>query len=285
LQSTNEELDTSREELQSTNEELRTVNSEYQQKIDELSKAYDDLNNLLATTEVATLFLDRSLKIRRFTPAARKMFRLIDRDIGRPLEDIVTNVKYEHLVDDIRNVLDTLNRVEKEVQVQGGDTEDAYQMRIVPYRTGENIIEGVVVTFVNIAEFKSAMLASAEAGKFAEAIVETVRQPLLVLDGDLKVTSANAAFYRHFRVSPEETAGRRIYDLGDRQWDIPELRMLLEQIVPQNSKFEGFKVSHEFPRLGPRTFLLNARQTTLAGQATGRILLAFEDVTGREEGK
>ena len=158
-------------------------------------------------------------------------------------------------------------------------------MRIVPYRTAENVIDGAVVTFVDITEYKNAMLASLEAGDFAEAIVETVRQPLLILDQSLKVIGANPAFYRHFRVSPDETVGRLIYDLGNRQWNIPELRELLEQIVPQNTKFEGFKVSHEFPQIGERTFLLNARQTTLKGETTGRILLAFEDITGQEEGK
>ncbi len=115
LQSTNEELDTSREELQSTNEELRTVNSEHQMKIDELSKAYDDLNNLLGATEVATLFLDHDLRIRRFTPAARKLFRLMDRDVGRPLEDIAAAVRYDSLLGDIRSVVETLSRVDKEV--------------------------------------------------------------------------------------------------------------------------------------------------------------------------
>ena len=124
LQSTNEELDTSREELQSTNEELRTVNSEHQQKIDELSKAYDDLNNLLAATEVATLFLDQDLRIRRFTPAARKLFRLIDRDVGRPLEDIASSLRYDKLLADIHSVIETLTRVE-----QGGP---GRERRLVP---------------------------------------------------------------------------------------------------------------------------------------------------------
>ncbi len=282
LQSTNEELDTSREELQSTNEELRTVNSEHQQKIDELSNAYDDLTNLLGATEVATLFLDRNLKIRRFTPAARQMFRLIERDTGRPLEDIVTNLKSSDLIEDIKRVLETLTRVEKEVPAEGGKF---YQMRLLPYRTGENVIDGVVVTLVDITEYKNALLASLEAGDFAEAIVETVRQPLLILDNGLKVVRANTAFYRHFRVGPDETAGRLVYDLGEHQWDISELRELLEKIVPENTKFEGFRVSHEFPRIGRRTFLLNARQTTLKGEATGRILLAFEDITGQREGQ
>jgi two-component system CheB/CheR fusion protein len=282
LQSTNEELDTSREELQSTNEELRTVNSEYQQKISELSKGYDDLSNLMMTAEVATLFLDRALKIRQFTPVARKMFRLIERDVGRPLASIVTNLKYEGLMEDIRTVLETLTRIKKEVR---GEGDRYYQMRIVPYRTAENVIDGAVVTFVDITEYKNAMLASTQVGNFVEAIVETVRQPLLILDKDLKVIRANPAFYRHFQVSPDETVGRLVFNLGDRQWNIPALRELLEQIVPQNTKFEGFKVSHNFPRIGNRVFLLNALQTTLKGETTGRILLAFEDITGQQEGK
>jgi two-component system CheB/CheR fusion protein len=282
LQSTNEELDTSREELQSTNEELRTVNSEHQQKIDELSSAYDDLNNLLTSTEVATLFLDRDLKIRRFTPAARQMFRLIDRDVGRPLEDIVTSLRTPNLVDDIKSVLETLTRLEKEIEGEGGKP---YQMRIAPYRTAENVIDGAVVTFVDIGDYKNAVLASLRAGDFAEAIVETVRHPLLVLDSELRVIRANPAFYRYFHVGPDETVGRLVYDLGNGQWDIPELRELLETIVPQNASIDDYNVSHDFPGMGPRTFLLNARQTTLKGETTGRILLAFEDITQQKEGQ
>jgi two-component system CheB/CheR fusion protein len=120
-----------------------------------------------------------------------------------------------------------------------------------------------------------------EVGYYPQA--EPVRQPLLILDNGLKVIGANPAFYRDFRVTRDETVGRLIYDLGNRQWDVPELRTLLEQIVPENTKFEGFRVSHEFPHIGKRTFLLNARQTTLKGESTGRILLVFEDVTNEQQ--
>ena len=113
--------------------------------------------------------------------------------------------------------------------------------------------------------------------------METVRQPLLILDGNLRVAAANPAFYRHFRTGPEETIGRRIYELGHDQWDLPELRQLLEQIVPQNTKFEDFRVQAEFPQIGRRTMLLNARQTTHKGEGTGRILLALEDITDHEK--
>jgi two-component system CheB/CheR fusion protein len=275
LQSTNEELDTSREELQSTNEELRTVNSEYQQKINELSKAYDDLNNLLGATEVATLFLDRDLRIRRFTPATRKIFRLIDRDIGRPLDDISTTLQSEGFLAETRSVLESLNRVDRAVEGSDGTS---YQMKVIPYRTTQNVIEGVVITFIDITEQKR-LVAEEQAGELAGAIVETVRQPLLVLGSDLKVISANPAFYRHFQTGPEETVGRRIYELGDKQWDLPELRNLLEQIVPQNTRIEDFRVQASFPKIGPRTMLLNARQTVRGTAVTGRILLAFEDIT------
>ncbi len=279
LQSTNEELDTSREELQSTNEELRTVNTEHQQKIDELSEAYDDLNNLLRTADVATLFLDGNLRIRRFTPAARKLFRLIERDVGRPIDDIATTVKDEHFLADIRSVLETLNQVEKEI---ASEDNRRYEMKAVPYRTAANIIDGVVVTFQDITDYKQAITTSEQTGELAGAIVETIREPLLILDESLKVAAANPAFYRHFRTHPEETLGRQIYELGNSQWDIPELRRLLEQVVPQNTRFDDFQVTHRFPNLGERTMLLNARQTVHQGAATGRILLAIEDVTDHE---
>jgi two-component system, chemotaxis family, CheB/CheR fusion protein len=272
LQSTNEELDTSREELQSTNEELRTVNSEHQQKIEELSGSYDDLNNLLAATEMASLFLDEDLRIRRFTPAARKLFRLIDRDIGRPLQDITSSLRYENLAADIQSVTQTFSRIDKEIQDDNGVW---YRMKIVPYRTAANRVEGTVMTLIDIDLEKSA--------GFAQAIVETVREPLLILDGGLHVIAANPAFYRQFQVEPRDTLGRNIWDLGGHQWDIPELREFLERIVPQDTKFEDYIVTQSFPRIGTRTMALNARQVVFEGEATGRILLAIEDITDRKQ--
>lgn len=275
LQSTNEELDTSREELQSTNEELRSVNTEHQARIAELSKARDDMNNLLGCTEIATLFLDKEMKIRLFTPAARRLFRLIERDIDRPLEDITTVIEYDDFARDLVSVFDTLKRIEKEILV-GGDT--WYLMRIVPYRSRDNVIQGVVATFIDITRQKQATLAMQQRD-FAEAVVHTVRQPLLVLDAELRVMLANRAFYKTFEVAPEDTDGRLVYELGDRQWDIPRLRELLEKIVPQNSGFDGFVIEHDFPRIGRRKMTLNARQTARDKQQTGNILLAFDDVT------
>jgi PAS domain S-box-containing protein len=117
-----------------------------------------------------------------------------------------------------------------------------------------------------------------EAKDAAEQIVETVREPLLVLTPDFRVRSANPAFYHLFQVHPTETEGQRIYDLGNRQWDIPELHALLEQILPQNTVFNDFEVHHDFARIGPRTILLNARRL----DNVQFILLTMEDITARK---
>jgi two-component system CheB/CheR fusion protein len=151
LQSTNEELETSKEELQSTNEELVTVNAELQKKVEELSGANNDINNLLASTEIGTIFLDINLRIKRFTPAITKLFNLIQTDIGRPVGDITANIQLDDLLEHAQQVLDTLVRQEVEVQDKMGNW---YSIRTAPYRTLENVIDGVVLTFVDIGKLK-----------------------------------------------------------------------------------------------------------------------------------
>lgn len=121
-----------------------------------------------------------------------------------------------------------------------------------------------------------------EAMEFADAIVNTIREPLLVLDGDLKVRSANRSFYTAFNVKPKETEGVFIYDLGNRQWDIPQLRQLFSDIIPHNTAFDDFEVEHEFPRIGKRTMLLNARRIPKPPEKPRFILIAIEDITDRK---
>ena len=154
LRSSNEELETSKEELQSLNEELTTVNTELQAKVADLSRANDDMNNLLAGTGIATVFVDARLRILRFTPTATQIINLIGSDIGRPVGHIVSKLaSYESLLQDAQSVLDTLVPVQKEVQNTAGNW---YQMHIGPYRTVANLIEGVVLTFVDISAIKQA---------------------------------------------------------------------------------------------------------------------------------
>ena len=153
LQSSNEELETSKEELQSTNEELSTVNSELQNKVDELSKSSNDMNNLLAATEIASIFLDTSLCIKRFTPKAARIIKLIQTDVGRPLGDLKTSFPEVDLADQAKKVLKDLNTISIEIL---SEDQTWYALKMMPYRTIENVIEGVVMTITDIHEAKQA---------------------------------------------------------------------------------------------------------------------------------
>lgn len=156
-------------------------------------------------------------------------------------------------------------------------------MRILPYRTVENVIEGVVITFVDTSVFRRGMKAAAEEAERQEvSIINTVREPLLLLDRDLRIESANESFYRTFKVKPKETKGKLLYDLANRQWDIPALRDLLEKILPEKTSIADFRVEHEFETIGNRTMLLNARMLQTEPGKPEKILLAIEDVTGRK---
>ncbi len=153
LQSTNEEMETSKEELQSTNEELSTVNSELQNKVIELSKASDDMNNLLAATEIASIFMDTRLKIKRYTPAAARIIKLIPTDIGRPLGDLKTSFPGTDLAEHAQKVLQDLNTLDTEILSEDGIW---HSLKVMPYRTGENVIAGVVMTVMDIHRIKQA---------------------------------------------------------------------------------------------------------------------------------
>jgi len=152
LQSTNEELTTSKEEMQSLNEELQTVNTELQAKVDELSRASNDMKNLLDSTDIATLFLDRELNVRRFTPQATKIIKLIPADVGRPITDLASDLRYPELAEDARDVLQKLVAVEKPIAARDGRW---FTVRIMPYRTLDDRIDGVVITFANITAAKT----------------------------------------------------------------------------------------------------------------------------------
>ncbi|MGC1401592.1 MAG: PAS domain-containing protein, partial [Thermodesulfobacteriota bacterium] len=276
MQSTNEELETSREELQSVNEEILTVNAELQAKIEQLAGMQNDMKNLIDNTHIGIIFLDENLAIKRFTHEAAKAFRLVTSDVGRPLNDIKSNLERADLIREAQAVLDSLVPREFEVKTIG---DEWFLIRIMPYRTLENVVQGVVLTFNDISGLKKIEKEIREARQYAESIVDTVREPLIILDGDFKVISAGRSFYQNFQVKPEETVGRSLFDLGGRQWDIPRLRELLETVLPKDTSFEGMEVEHDFPIIGHRKILLNARQITWETGRTQSILLAMEDIT------
>jgi len=275
LQSTNEELETSREELQATNEELSTVNIELQKKVDELSIAKDDANNLLENTDIATIFLDTNLNIQRFTPHVKKLFNIREIDIDRPITDITTKIQYTKLYNDAKKVLDTLVRKEIKVSDVLGRQ---FSIRICPYRTMDNRIKGIVLTFIDITDVTNAKI-------YAEGIVESLNQPLLILKSNLMVHSANKAFYDTFKVSKKETMGSLIYDLGNGQWNIPSLKKLLEDIIPKKTSIEEYLVEHEFAQIGFRRMKLNAREIQFKGNHEPYILIAIEDISTLDGGK
>jgi two-component system, chemotaxis family, CheB/CheR fusion protein len=280
LQSTNEELTTSKEELQSLNEELVTVNSELQAKVDDLTRVNNDIRNLLNSTNIATIFLDRDFKITRFTPPASKIVNLLPSDMGRPITDISINIKDSRISSSFiehesRHVLETLNSSEKQLETKDGRW---FLMRILPYRTIDNVIDGVVLTFNDITEMKHLEQSMRSAKEYAEAIVSTIREPLVVLDDSMHIISANKAFFNMFRVSPAEIEHQLLFNLGNGQWNIPDLRKQLENVLPKKKAIEGLKIEHEFPDIGRRVMLLNARKIETT-ENKGLILLAIEDIT------
>jgi two-component system, chemotaxis family, CheB/CheR fusion protein len=275
LQSTNEELETAKEELQSTNEELTTLNEELQNRNLELTAVNNDLLNLLGNVTIPVVIVGQDLHIRRFTPPAQKLLNLLPSDVGRRLSEIRPNLDTEDLGPFARESIDGISSLEREVREK--ETGAWYQMRVRPYKTWDSKIDGAVISFQDIDDMKRNL---DQMHGHADALIENAREAILVLDGNLQVISANLAFCRNFAVSREETQGSAIYDLGNGQWNIPKLRELLENILPNNGRVEDFEVRHDFPRLGTRRMMLNAgRIQPQPGQKL--ILLYIEDVTGK----
>jgi len=233
------------------------------------------MKNLLENVNIGTIFLDANLAIKRFTRDAIKVFRLAASDTGRPLADIRSLIPDGDLVIDARAVLDSLIPREKQVRSEDGQW---YLVRIIPYRTLENVIDGVVMTFTEITALKTLDAEVRLARDYAESIVNTVREPLVVLNGKFEVVSASRAFYTTFKVKQEETQGNVLYKLGNNQWDIPRLHELLEKVLPKNRSFDNFIVDHNFPGIGQKKMLLNAREIIGHEGAPHLILLAMEVV-------
>ncbi len=204
LQSANEELQTSKEEVQSVNEELETVNAELKKKLEELDRANSDLQNLFQSTRIATIFVDRELRIKKFTPAATEVFRLIDSDAGRPIADIAPRFAGGDLSADVREVLRTLTSHERQVRAEDGGA--WFLLRILPYRTLDDLIDGVVLTFLDITELKRT---EAERSKLA-AIVESSQDGIIGKTLDGVVTSWNAGAERMYGYAAHEMIGRPI---------------------------------------------------------------------------
>lgn len=206
LQSTNEEMETSKEEMQSLNEELSTVNAEMGSKVEDLSRTYDDMQNLLNSTAVATVFLDSDLNIKRYTEQARQLIRLIPTDVGRPLAHLATSLLYPSLVEDCSEVLHTLVFKLAEVRTKDGSW---YLMRIMPYRSAGNVVAGLVMTFVDISPVKAAEKSLLRMSK----VFRDAPEPMLILDPAGRITHLNDEAERTYGWSRQEMLGQSFRSL------------------------------------------------------------------------
>ena len=276
LQSTNEELESSREELQSVNEELQTVNSELQSKLEELSSAQDDMNNLLDSTEIATVFVDNAGRVKRFTQQATMIVNLIPTDVGRPLQHVVTNLTHASMMENITAVLKRLTPRESEVQTLDGKW---YNMRIIPYRTMENRIDGAVLTFTNIDEQKKAqevfMAASAERERalmLVRDVFDMNSEPLAVVDGTGIMVVANTALSRAMDIAGDRVPGYDIFELADGSLKQTGLKLTLEK----NEEFHD--MTFELDRSGEKSrFSVHGRKIGQCRELPPYMLLHFEE--------
>ena len=281
-QSTNEELETSKEELQSLNEELTALNSQLHETVEQQRAASNDLQNILNSTDVATLFLDADLNIRFFTPAAKSLFNVIASDVGRPLADLTRRFEDDDLLPDARAVLASHAPVRREVKAD----DDSWFMRgMLPYRSEDGQVEGLVITFAGISEIKAAEREIEVARAYLDSIIATIRQPLVVLDEELRVISASSSFHRIFSVKPEDLIGRPLLAAGD-HLDVPALREFLASIQARGTTINDQEVEMELPGLGRRSFSMSARVLREEPSARRKILVAIVDVTEvKREGK
>jgi len=280
LQSSTEELETAKEELQSSNEELMTLNDELKGRNLELGAVNGDLSNVLSSVGVPIAIVDSDLRLRRVTPAAEKLLNIRPSDVNRKVTDFKPSIDLPNLEELLRTSIDKLSTIEREVQ----DRENHWHtLRIRPYRTVDHKIDGAVLLFLDIDATKKASIESEQARGLSDAVVDTVRHPILILDADLRVQRANEPFYREFQVRPDETQNRLVYELGDHGLEIPQLKKLLEEVLPKNTRFDNFEVEHCFPRIGQKTILLYGRRILFSQVREPMILLCMEDITERRQ--
>lgn len=271
-----QELELAQRELYEASSELEAQTREYRCRIAELEQFSNDLSNLLEATGIATLFLDGQSRILRFTPRLTALFNLKGSDQGRPLTDLTHRLGYPELPDDVSAVLKRRTAIEREVQCEGGEW---YLTRLLPYRTPEDRFGGVVVTFIGITARKRVEDELRQAKEYAEHIISALPQPLLVLTSEFLVSSANSAFYEYSGLDRERTLGRPFYELCGGQWDVAELRTLLEEVLLGGESFAGYQLERKVSGRQRCVFLMNARRLG----SLPLILLGMSDITARHD--
>jgi len=273
LQSTNEELETTKEELQSSNEELTTVNEQFLSRNRELDALTDDLSNFISSADLPMVTVGRDLRIRRLTPAAQRAFNLLPTDVGRSLD----HIKFSLAVDDIGGVVDQVISSVQPWEREAVDRDNRWWLlRVLPFRTADNRIDGATIVAVDIDQVRRSHEVI-EARDNALAIVQAVREPLVVLDGDCRVTMANDAFYALVSEAADQVEGRNIWDTARGIWSAAALRQTLKDACAGHTPLVDVEIER-FIRGRARRLVLNSRLVERS-EKPGIVLLSVEDVT------
>ena len=272
LQSTNEEMETTREELQSTNEELITVNDELEGRNGELQEINNDLQNLLASINIPIIMLDHDLKIRRYTPRAERMWNLIQGDLGRPIGNINPNITVPRLKEMVLEVLEDIES--KEIQVKD-NSDNWYSMKIRPYRTTDNKIDGVVISLYNVDEIKREYDNAIDGRNFARNVFSNVEGMIVVLSNDLKLIDATRSFYEMFDLNPKDVSGKKLSELGDGLLKNPEFIEAMEKTIPQKKEVKDFSIKIRTDGGAGRDMVINTQTFRIPNTPEEYILMSI----------
>lgn len=280
LRTTLEELETTNEELESTNEELSTLNDELAARNHSLNRLNDDLNNLERSVEIPLIVLNHDLTLRRHTAAAERVLQVSAADIGRPLSAIA-GIRRTLPTLDIAplaaSAMDDANGYEQEIQASDGRW---HLLQAKPYRQGD-IIDGAIVTLTDIDTVKRAHKQIEQARSYAEAILRTARVPLVILRSDLRIETANGAFYETFRLTETSVVNQSLFDISQGAWSGAILQRHLNDVLAQSTDFDDFRVSYELPGRGARTLSINGRKLLATDPGAPMAVLSIEDITDR----
>lgn len=279
LQSTNEELDTAKEELQSTNEELNTVNEELHGRNEELSRVNSDFVNLLGSAQIAIVIVTSDLRIRRFTPMAQKVLNLIDGDVGRPIGHIKPNIDVPDLEKMIAEAVASVTSQERDVKDGQGNW---YLLRIRPYKSVDNRIEGAVLALFDIHTLKEQTEALRRSRDYAADLFDGVPMPMVMLDQAFRVQQANRAFCEAFGYELAELESRKLLALDKGAWNVPTLQRQLAAALADHGRVATSRIRHRFPRVGSKDLIVTAR--SLPGD-DGTSLLLMAVIDARSESK
>jgi len=239
----------------------------------------ENLQNILNSSGIVTLVLDRDLKLRFFTPAATSLFKITPAKLNRPLSEIARSFADPDLLLDAKTAINTRVSLWREVEADNGVW---YNRRLLPYRSADNDIQGVVITFADISEMKAAEREIETAQAYSNSIIDTIRQSLVVLDHELRIVSASPSFYRDFAIMPVGAVGQLLHNLRDHCFDVQPLRDFLDRIAAGQDVAEDYEIEIDLPPHGKRVLQLNAREIPAMPPAKRRTLLAIDDITDRK---